>query len=399
MNESCPSYEWVMSHIHVTCMNESHTWVSHVTHMKRNRVTHIWREVMSQIHTYERANIWESLPFPSIISGQWVMSHIWMSHAAHTNVSCHTYEWVMPHTWMSHVTSISGSCHTHEWVMSHTCISHATHMNESCYAHMNDSCHTYMSHMIHVTHTYHIYEWVPYSRESCHTHRREVTSQMYHVTHMKRSHVTHIKRSHVTHMKRGHVTHIKEKSRHRCMRTSRFNTMKYTYMSYIWVTTDLENLLPLSPLSNLGTAFSFHTSQGLPRHDMQPSSMPPGLGNAPVFYAHTAAGDPSNGTGSLISRDWQDAPSLATTLKLSRRGFPAVRSLGAGTSLGSRLGMGMLQACDEKVPSRRLEASGKNFSSLLTVKDSTSIVPHTEPRCDFDDSRLDVGPGNPWDVC
>jgi len=164
-------------------------------------------------------------------------------------------------------------------------------------------------------------------------------------------------------------------------------------------TTDLENLLPLSPLSNLGTAFSFHTSQGLPRHDMQPSSMPPGLGNAPVFYAHTAAGDPSNGTGSLISRDWQDAPSLATTLKLSRRGFPAVRSLGAGTSLGSRLGMGMLQACDEKVPSRRLEASGKNFSSLLTVKDSTSIVPHTEPRCDFDDSRLDVGPGNPWDVC
>ena len=166
-------------------------------------------------------------------------------------------------------------------------------------------------------------------------------------------------------------------------------------------TTDLEtlNLLPSSPLSNLGTAFSFHTSQGLPRHGMQPSSMPPGLGNGPVFYAHTAAGDPSNGTGSLISRDWQDAPSLATTLKLSRRGFPAVRSLGAGTSLGSRLGMGMLQACDEKVPSRRLEASGKNFSSLLTVKDSTSIVPHTEPRCDFDDSRLDVGPGNPWDVC
>ena len=120
-------------------------------------------------------------------------------------------------------------------------------------------------------------------------------------------------------------------------------------------TTDLEtlNLLPSSPLSNLGTAFSFHTSQGLPRHGMQPSSIPPGLGNGPVFCAHTVAGDPSSGTGSLSSREWQDAPSLATTLTLSSCDFPAASSLGAGASLGSRLGMGNLQARDEKVPIRR----------------------------------------------
>ena len=28
---------------------------------------------------------------------EWVMSHIWMSHVTHMNESCHTYEWVMSH--------------------------------------------------------------------------------------------------------------------------------------------------------------------------------------------------------------------------------------------------------------------------------------------------------------
>ena len=37
-------------------------------------------------------------------SGEWVMSHIWMSHVTHMNESCHTHERVMPHIWMSHPT-------------------------------------------------------------------------------------------------------------------------------------------------------------------------------------------------------------------------------------------------------------------------------------------------------
>ena len=93
---SC-SYEWVTSHIwmsHVTCINES-------------------------CHTYE-----------------WVMSlmsHIWMSHVTHMNESWHTHEWFMSHIWMSHGAHINESCHTYEWVMSHLWLSHVTHMNESCH--------------------------------------------------------------------------------------------------------------------------------------------------------------------------------------------------------------------------------------------------------------------------
>ena len=97
-DESCHTYEWVMSRLwmsHGTHMNESwHTlsvvwciqmcdiWICHVIHMKES-----W-------HTYE-----------------WVMAHIWMSHGTHMNEPCHTYEWVMPHIWMSHVTHMNESCH------------------------------------------------------------------------------------------------------------------------------------------------------------------------------------------------------------------------------------------------------------------------------------------------
>jgi len=70
MNESCPTYEGVMSHI----------WRSHVTHMKES------------CHTYEG-----------------VMSHLWRSHIAHMKRSSHT----------SDVTHTIESCHTYKWVMSH----------------------------------------------------------------------------------------------------------------------------------------------------------------------------------------------------------------------------------------------------------------------------------------
>jgi len=57
----------------------------------------------------------------SCYSYEWVMSHIWMSHVTHMNESRHTYERVMSHIWMSHVTHMNESCHTYEWVMSHIC--------------------------------------------------------------------------------------------------------------------------------------------------------------------------------------------------------------------------------------------------------------------------------------
>ena len=41
---------------------------------------------------------------------EWVMSRISMNHVAHMNESCHTYEWVVSHIWLSHVTYMSGIC-------------------------------------------------------------------------------------------------------------------------------------------------------------------------------------------------------------------------------------------------------------------------------------------------
>jgi len=140
MNESCHTYEWVMSHI---CM-------SHVTHMNESCQVYKWvtSYMNESCHTYE-----------------WDMSHIWLSHVTHMNESCPTYvtshlsirrflvrgkavmalirmdmshmKWVLSHVWMSP-----------EWVMSHIRMSHVTHKNETCHtcervtSRMNESCHT-----------------------------------------------------------------------------------------------------------------------------------------------------------------------------------------------------------------------------------------------------------------
>ena len=116
MNESCHTYEWVVSYI----------WMSHVTHVNEDNSP---------------------------------QSHTWMSHVARMNESCHTHEWVMshawishatPHTWMIHVTHMNESCHTCEWVISHIVTSHmwtqrglspqsefVTHLQYQCVTHLH----------------------------------------------------------------------------------------------------------------------------------------------------------------------------------------------------------------------------------------------------------------------
>jgi len=70
---------------------------------------------------------------------EWVVSHIWMSHVPHMNESCPTYEWVMSHTLMSHVghmeKSMNESCLTYKSVMSRICrtrMSHVSHIKKWC---------------------------------------------------------------------------------------------------------------------------------------------------------------------------------------------------------------------------------------------------------------------------
>jgi len=75
---------------------------------------------------------------------EWVMSHIWLSHVTHTQISPIA---TMSHTWMSHVTHMRESCHIYTWVMSH--------IGYTC---MNEWCHAYT----HVCHT-HTHMYVSYS--------------------------------------------------------------------------------------------------------------------------------------------------------------------------------------------------------------------------------------------
>ena len=79
------SFIWDMTH---SC----ETWLIYMRHdsfiyndvSHFNESCHIWRSYVIRMnescHTYE-----------------WVMSHIWMSHVTHMNESRHTYEWVMSH--------------------------------------------------------------------------------------------------------------------------------------------------------------------------------------------------------------------------------------------------------------------------------------------------------------
>jgi len=131
MNQSCHTYEWVMSHI----------WMSHVTHM--NESCHTYESVMS--------HIWMSHVLCRMYRYTRVTSrHVTSRHGTHIYESFHTYEWGTSHAWTSHVTRMNESCHTFKWVMTHLCISHITHMNEPYHTYewvmlhvINMSCRTY----------------------------------------------------------------------------------------------------------------------------------------------------------------------------------------------------------------------------------------------------------------
>jgi len=154
INESCHTYEWVMSHIwmsHVTHMDESclisissgismfmpHVWVmSHIVGV----MLHTWVMCVCQIY-HSAALIWGCVTWlihichmyamKSCHICEWVMSHILIS--IHI---CHMY--AMTHSYVCHDSFISmpwlirkRKCHTYEWVMVYIWMSPGTHMNDS----------------------------------------------------------------------------------------------------------------------------------------------------------------------------------------------------------------------------------------------------------------------------
>ena len=88
---------------------------------------------------------------------EWVMSCMRMRHVKHMNESCHTYIWVMSHMWMGHVTYTNESCHTNEWVVSNIWMSHVM---SHVYIHECDMTHSYMWYdsFIFVTWLIHIFD-------------------------------------------------------------------------------------------------------------------------------------------------------------------------------------------------------------------------------------------------
>jgi len=91
MNESCHTYEWVMSHI----------WMSHVTRMD-------WDIVCMYTHMNTHMNTHMTSRWHLICD----MTHDIVRMYTHMNESCHTYEWVMSHVWL--MTSYVCT-HTHIW--------------------------------------------------------------------------------------------------------------------------------------------------------------------------------------------------------------------------------------------------------------------------------------------
>jgi len=105
-----------------------------------------------------------------VMSYEWVMSRISMSHVTYMNVSYHMCSWVcvrerggrvgLSARWMSHV--------THQWVMPRTWICHITGLLECVYVRregewvwvLNESCHTSMSHVTYMNLSHYRCTWV-----------------------------------------------------------------------------------------------------------------------------------------------------------------------------------------------------------------------------------------------
>ena len=91
LRESCHTYEWAMSQIWIRHVMYVEFVMSQVIHTKTSNCKHISSSKFLKNSCYV-TNMNESCH-----TYEWVMSHIWMSHVTNMRESCHTYEWVMSH--------------------------------------------------------------------------------------------------------------------------------------------------------------------------------------------------------------------------------------------------------------------------------------------------------------
>jgi len=135
VNDSCHTYEWVLSRMRM----------SHVTHIRESCHTYEWvlLQVPRPLHFCSRYKSWMSHPnmneshcntLQHTATRCNTLSLFLLQVTSDTWIKpCHTYECVMSYIWMSHVTHMNESCHTYEWATPQIRIRHVTHMNESYY--------------------------------------------------------------------------------------------------------------------------------------------------------------------------------------------------------------------------------------------------------------------------
>jgi len=198
MNESCHTFEWVMSHFwmsraficrtrvwaHTSCvahMNESwRTCESGTSHILKSGVNtrqqqvpahksyHIHEWVMAHISLSHGTRMHVSMSRDNTCQQQvparksyrihaWVTSNIFMSHGTHRYESCHTYIWDIVFIWICTeelefldlvdcgVVAFYVESAIYEWFKLHICMSHVTHMNESCHTYEWVMSHIWMS--------------------------------------------------------------------------------------------------------------------------------------------------------------------------------------------------------------------------------------------------------------
>ena len=171
MDPSRHIFEWVMSHVWMSCvahMNElCHTYPVHMCDMTHLYLWHScvrWCTMLVVGHTCtvdsKACDCWG---WTRLIHREWFMPHIWMSHVTRMNASWHTYECVKWHTWVSHVTRMNASCDMYEWVMSHMRV---LNKNASCHMYDRVMSHEEISRVTHMNESCHTYEWVCWARTS-----------------------------------------------------------------------------------------------------------------------------------------------------------------------------------------------------------------------------------------
>jgi len=147
INESWHTYKWVLSNIwmsRVGKMNEScHTyegvscptseWVMSHMYLNESGHTYMWHDplIRATSRSHRRQKLACSCRMAALVSRRsWVRPHTRMIHVTRTSASCRTYTSVIPYVWMSHV-ALSFCCmaahaYCSSWVSLHIQMSHVT---------------------------------------------------------------------------------------------------------------------------------------------------------------------------------------------------------------------------------------------------------------------------------